>query len=272
MNKMKAAMIGFLPKEQDPYEVLESYAKLGYSAFEGADVLLREGDPAENLKRVNSFGMQPLAVGYNIWDPPAVADVIDRAKKTGVKRAACYAGCAGAYRFGMRNDPPSYDELMKECEQFDKAAEELGKEGIVLSFHNHDAEFLQKLNGVPVIYLMAANTQYLKFEVDCGWVTYADYDPINFMKGLGDRMTAVHIKDFVAGPPVERHEPDGRVTSMPRLTTPGTGALDLKGCLEAAQAAGMDYAIVEQDFQFNLTEAETLRAAYLNMKETGFVE
>ncbi len=71
--------------------------------------------------------MQPLAVGYNIWDPPAVADVIDRAKKTGVKRAACYAGCAGAYRFGMRNDPPSYDELMKECEQFDKAAEELGK-------------------------------------------------------------------------------------------------------------------------------------------------
>ena len=27
----------------------------------------------------------------------------------------------------MRNDPPSYDELMKECEQFDKAAEELGK-------------------------------------------------------------------------------------------------------------------------------------------------
>ena len=34
----------------------------------------------------------------------------------------------------------------------------------------------------------------------------------------------------------------------------------------------MDYAIVEQDFQFNLTEAETLRAAYLNMKETGFVE
>ena len=45
MNKMKAAMIGFLPKEQDPYEVLESYAKLGYSAFEGADVLLRETLP-----------------------------------------------------------------------------------------------------------------------------------------------------------------------------------------------------------------------------------
>ncbi len=51
---------------------------------------------------------------------------------------------------------------------------------------------MQKLNGVPVIYLMAANTQYLKFEVDCGWVTYADYDPINFMKGSGrphDRCT-----------------------------------------------------------------------------------
>ncbi len=41
MNKMKAAMIGFLPKEQDPTRCWNP-TPLGYSAFEGADVLLRE--------------------------------------------------------------------------------------------------------------------------------------------------------------------------------------------------------------------------------------
>ena len=61
MNKMKAALIGFMPKDADPYQTLESYAKVGYRAFEGGDLLLK-GDPAENRKRVESFGMQPLAV------------------------------------------------------------------------------------------------------------------------------------------------------------------------------------------------------------------
>ena len=36
--------------------------------------------------------------------------------------------------------------------------------------------------------------------------------------------------------------------------------------------ASIPYAIVEQDFQYHLTELETLTAAYLNMKETGFVD
>ena len=64
MNKMKAALIGFMPKDADPYQTLEAYAKAGYRAFEGGDLLLK-GDPAENRRRVEAIGMQPLAVHYN---------------------------------------------------------------------------------------------------------------------------------------------------------------------------------------------------------------
>ena len=35
---------------------------------------------------------------------------------------------------------------------------------------------------------------------------------------------------------------------------------------------GIEWAIVEQDFMNNLTPAETLTCAYLNMKEIGLVE
>ena len=136
---------------------------------------------------------------------------------------------------------------------------------------NHDIEFTHTIGGVPVIYLMAANTELLKFEVDCGWVTYAGHDPIPFMKGLGDRLAAVHIKDFTHGE-VPREEGNGHPPTMPRFTTPGTGLLDLNGCLKTAGEMGMEWAIVEQDFQYNLTQLETLTAAYLNMKETGYVE
>lgn len=56
MNKMKAALIGFMPKDADPYQTLEAYAKAGYRAFEGGDLLLK-GDPAENRRRVEAIGM-----------------------------------------------------------------------------------------------------------------------------------------------------------------------------------------------------------------------
>ena len=99
MNKMKAALIGFMPKDADPYQTLESHAKVGYRAFEGGDLLLK-GDPAENRKRVESFGMQPLAVHYNAYGETDIAEIINNAHAAGVKRVACYAGAAAGYRFG----------------------------------------------------------------------------------------------------------------------------------------------------------------------------
>lgn len=271
MSKMKAAMIGFMPKDGDAYAVLESYAKLGYSAFEGGNLLLK-GDVAENKKRVEAMGIQPLSVHCNAMETPDAAEIVRNAKAVGVNRVATYCGIAGAYRFGGLKVQPTYDEILKEAEKLDTLAKALHEEGIALSFHNHDAEFLQAYNGVPALFLMAANTEYLKFEVDCGWVTYAGYDPVATLKALGSRLSdMVHIKDFVPGI-VERHEPDGRIVSMPNFTTPGTGLLNLSGCLETAVALGCKWAIVEQDFQRNLTQYETLAAAYLNMKESGFVE
>ena len=42
--------------------------------------------------------------------------------------------------------------------------------------------------------------------------------------------------------------------------------------LEKAQKMGLDYAIIEQDFQKILSQEEAVLLAYLVMKETGFVE
>ena len=120
------------------------------------------------------------------------------------------------------------------------------------------------------MYLMSALTENLNFEVDTGWVTYAGHDPQVVLRDLGERVSLIHVKDFVCGE-VPRKGTYGSHT-MPRFTTPGTGKLNLRGVLQTASEMGIPYAIVEQDFQDHLTELETLTAAYLNMKETGFVD
>ncbi len=277
MSKMKAGFIGFMPygeTDVNPYALLESYAKLGYKGFEGGDLLLRSGDPAENLKRVQSFGIEPITIGYMSMPgrpAPTVAELIQKAKTIGVDSVTTYAGVVGMHRFGMRPERPTYDEVMQEIENYEAMATEMGKEGISFVFHNHDVEFLETYRGVPAFYLMAANTEHLKFELDVGWCTYAGSNPVRVIKEYGDRLYALHIKDFVDGK-VEQTLPGGGVNVMPRFTTPGTGKLDLAGCLKAGLDLGLEWAIVEQDFQYNLTQYETLNAAYLNMKETGLVE
>jgi len=275
MEKMKAGFIGFVGfQEPDPYPVLESYAQIGFKGFESGDTLFRDGDPVENLKKVQSYGIAPLAMGMMSRPgeaPPTAAELIKKCKTIGVDRVATFAGCVGMFRFGMRPVPPSYDEVMQEIESFDALAKELSAEGIRFTFHNHDVEFTQTYRGVPAIFLMAANSEYLKFELDTGWAAYAGANPVHVLKKLGDRVSDIHIKDFVPGE-VRQKMPNGNENIMPAFTAPGTGLLDMAGCLEAAQALGIEYAIVEQDFMRNLTPHETLTAAYLNMKETGFVE
>lgn len=267
MNKLKAAMIGFLPQDADPYQTLETYSKIGYRAFEGGGLLLK-GDVAENRKRVEAMGMEPISISCGGGEDTDIAQLIRDAHAVGVKQVTCYGGIGCAYRFSNDAPAPTMDALLREAERFEKIAQELKKEDLHFCFHNHDIEFTYTLNGIPMYWLMAANAPSLQFELDVGWVTFGGQDPVTVMKTLGDRLYAMHVKDFTEG---EVPREDGHPKIMPRFTTPGTGLLNLKGCLETACEMNIPYAIVEQDFQYNLTQLETLTAAYYNMKETGFV-
>ncbi len=282
MNMLKAGFIGFTPFGGDPedfYKALEAYAGIGYSGFEGGNMLTRNGDAKENLARVKAFGMEPLSVGLGFGglDNVNVKEVAETAHLLGVNRAATFMGCVGGYRFGQREDKPGYDEVMKEIEQLNAIAKELQKEGIVTTFHNHDAEFLHFYKGLPAFYLMMENSEYLKFELDVGWALYGHYDPLQVMEDLGDKLKALHVKDFtysnVAHPtrPGQEVDESKAQVSMPRFTTPGTGLLPLRAVLKKASEMGLDYAIVEQDFMYHMNQFETLTGAYHNMKETGYV-
>lgn len=274
MQKMKAGFIGFLPMNDpsvDSYALLKTYGEIGYHGFELCDMLLH-GDVSENLKRVQGYGLQPLTLGYMkaMGRDVPVSKLIENAHQLGVNRVTSFVGAAAMYRFKFTLTPPSYDDIMREIEEYEGVAKELAKEDIIFAFHNHDIELSMTFKGVPALSLMLANSEYLKIELDCGWVKYAGKDPVTVIKDIGSRLCALHIKDFAEGA-VEQTRANGTVV-MPRFTTPGTGLLNMRECLQAGVDLGLEWAVVEQDFQYNLTQKETLTAAYLNMKETGLVE
>ena len=262
------ASFPFTAKGDEYYAILEEYGKLGYKGFEHASGLL-QGDMNANLARVKSFGMEPICMGLMAMPgmpEPNVDELIEQGQKLGVTRLVTYMSVAAGYRFGMAKEPPTYDEVMKEIEKFQAIGVKAKANGMQFMFHNHDAEFQIEVNGTTPYELMNRHAPDLTFELDVGWATYAGVDPVNLIYRIKDRIGALHIKDFVPG------KVDQRGNTMPRFTTPGTGILNLSGVLEAGVAIGQEWAIVEQDFQRNLSQKETLAAAYLNRKETGFVE
>jgi len=231
-----------------------------------------EGDPKENAKRVRALGLEVLSLGAAVANGkgPDAKELIKNAKLLNVHRVNIGHSCASHYRFADRPNAPDYDEAMKDIEVIAKLATDLKKEGINLTFHNHDAELWTCFNGVPLIWLMATYAEDLKFNPDIGWVKYAGWDPATFIRQLGSRVICMHVKDYIPGDNFE-YKPH-KTFRVPRYCAPGAGVVDLFATFEAAIETGAcEWATIEQDMQYMLTPVESVTAAYYNMKDTGFV-
>lgn len=276
---LKAGFINFMPfglKGDEYYDTLKSYAEIGYKGFENATSLL-QGDVEANLNRVRSFGMEPIDIGEKIhgFREPAAdpKEVVEACHKLGVTRLTSFDNVASMWRFSGKKVVPTYDDVMREIEDLEAKAAFYAKEGIDIMYHNHDAEFMLNFRGTCQYDIITANTEYLKFELDIGWSTYAGVDTVKLIRRLGKRISVLHVKDYL---PIER--PYGMMgrqmedVIVPTFTAVGSGKLDLYGCLEAADQAGIEWACVEQDMLNKLDYKQSLTCAFLNMKETGFVE
>ncbi|WNS45643.1 sugar phosphate isomerase/epimerase [Paenibacillus sp. MMS20-IR301] len=111
--------------------------------------------------------------------------------------------------------------------------------GAVLAYHNHDFEFTEKVDGRPAFdYIFeAAPAEQLQVELDTCWVHFAGYDPVEYINKYAGRLPIIHLKD------VKKH-----VDGSPETVVLGEGEVNLPAIIEAAAAAGVEWAVVEQDF------------------------
>jgi sugar phosphate isomerase/epimerase len=115
-----------------------------------------------------------------------------------------------------------------------RAAGRAADAGLRLGFHNHDAEVAAQADGRSVLDLLLAADSGPFLELDLGWAWYAGADPIALVDTAGSRAPLVHVKDMRRdGGPV--HVPLGR------------GEVDYEGLADAADRAGVEWLIVEQD-------------------------
>jgi sugar phosphate isomerase/epimerase len=220
-------------------DVPETLDKVRDFGFKNVELAGTYGLTPEKFKsELDSRGLKAISGHYPYERFRDDIDGIVRdAKALGLK----YAGTAGIPHRGAFTE--------KDCrtaiKDFNQAGETLAKHDIKFFYHTHGFEF-QPYDSGTLFDLLVTETkpEFVNYEMDVFWVVHGGQNPVSMFEKYGKRFTLVHLKDMKKGTPT------GLLTGGTDVTndvTIGTGLIDYRRILPAAQKAGVKWYFIEDE-------------------------
>lgn len=149
-------------------------------------------------------------------------------------------------------DIGSKEDILKFCEEMNKAQKIAQEFNINLAYHNHDFEF--KKIGDELIYdiLIENLDKNILFILDTFWVDFAGEDVLKWIDVLNSRLGVLHLKDTKL-----------YLNKFKWMTRLGKGRTDFAAILQRAESKGCKYALIELDFSLNPFKAVKESMEYL---------
>lgn len=226
---------------------LKKIKEMGYDAVEFAGLF--EHSAAEVKAMCEEIGLIPVSA--HVGRAVIMADV--------AKVVADYAkiGCKFIvipWASAEKELPGSagYADFLKDINTI---SAECAKYGIKLLYHNHDFEFA-KIDGEYILDKLYSDTtpDVLQTQIDTCWANVGGENPANYVLKYSGRAPLVHIKDFVGSKSANMYElidggeVEGKAEAVPfELRPVGYGVQDVLSIIKAAEKAGAQMVIVEQD-------------------------
>ena len=90
------------------------------------------------------------------------------------------------------------DQYKKTVAKLLEIGQKVYEAGFQLLYHNHDFEFFCEIDGKVAYDLLytTGDPKFLNPEMDTCWVSYAGYDPVEYLKKYANRIPVVHVKDY----------------------------------------------------------------------------
>lgn len=131
----------------------------------------------------------------------------------------------------------SLDDVLGLATRLNAAGRVLHENGKTLSYHNHNMEF-RRYGGRLMLDVLFERTdpRYLQAEPDTYWIQYGGDDPVHWCRRLKGRLPLLHMKDYATG-----------ADNKPDFAEVGYGNLHWRRIVDAADASGCEWFIVEQD-------------------------
>lgn len=167
----------------------------------------------------------------------------------------------GYYRFNQEDDS-DYEDFYK---TYKPVAEGLKARGAVFNYHCHNSEFKRLSDGKLVLEHIMEDfpEDELLFIPDTYWIQAGGGDPYEWIMKLAGRVPNIHLKDFCYRPWLE--------TKFSNYFAPvGEGNINFDRVFEAAEKAGVEYMLVEQDKCYGEDPFECLKRSYEFLVSRGF--
>lgn len=259
--------------EKDMESTLKAVKEMGYDYVEFAGYF---GKSAEEIRALlDKYSLTCISVhqGLDFYEE-------------GGQSAAEYIKTLGAkysaipwYQAEKLAGSPEWEETKA---LFNRCGELLQKNGIQMLYHNHDFEFVKVDGKYKHDYLMQEIARdLLKPEFDTCWVRYAGEDPCKYLDMYAGDVDVLHLKDFTCkklanGPAYALIDAEGNPIKAAskeenefRFRPVGQGMQDFPAILAAAEKAGTEYIIVEQDQTYELPSLEAVRQSREYLKTLG---
>ena len=211
-------------------DTLKTLKQLGYAQVEGWGGQF--ADPAALAQSVKNAGLaMPTAhLGFTqLQDTDAALKMADT---VGISTLYSPAPPSADYREGKA-------DWARLAADLGKIADTITAAGKGFGYHNHHWEFVKLSGGKTPMELILEASPNMQWEMDLAWVVKAGEDPVAWMDKLGNRISAIHVKDIA--PAGENADEDG-------WADVGQGTLDWKKLLADARAkTKAQYYVMEHD-------------------------
>lgn len=259
--------------EKDMDSALAKVKEMGYDYVEFAGFF---GKSASEVKAMlDKYGLKAISVHQGC--DPYFEDgqkAIDYLKEIGVEYCAI-----PWYDENKLKGTEAWDETVEKFTEYGKA---LKASGIQMMYHNHEFEFNKFEDKFLLDWIYETIPEDLLMpQIDTCWVHYAGYNPSEYIEKYSGRMKVLHLKDFVCkkfgGGAVyalidgEGGEAKGatREDNGFEFRPVGSGIQDFRSILEAAEKAGIEYVIVEQDGHPERSAMEDAKISREYLKKMG---
>ncbi len=248
---------------------LEKIKEMGYDGVEFAG--LYGNDPEDIKKMCEEIGLTPISAHVPYLDMMgAPKGILAKYEAIGCKYVAV-PYLTPDYRPGT----VCFSEVIENVKMLGKVAKEMGMQ---LLYHNHDFEFM-KLDGKYALDILydEVPAEYLQTELDTCWVNVGGEVPAEYIAKYNGRCPVVHLKDFYGEKSENMYELIGIKTEAPKrpgnfeLRPVGSGIQDFPAILKAAEAAGTEWVVVEQDNpSMGLTPMESIKKSREYLRTLGY--
>ena len=254
--------------QKDPLATLKQLAKIGYRYVEHANYVDRKfyGYTAREFKKVlDDLGMKMTSghtvMGRDHW-VAAKKDFSDSWKYT-VEDAA-YMGQKYVISPWMDESMrKSYDDLVSYRDVFNKCGDLCHKYGMTFGYHNHWAEFTEKLNGVKLFDIMMQKLDANKvvMQLDIGNMYIGGAKAIEVINQYPGKFELIHVKDEIGNNTPEKFE----------SAILGKGIIPVKDVLELCRkTGGTKVYIIEQESYQGKTPLDCVKQDFDIMKNWGY--